>query len=766
MTTALFTCRQPVTRDCLFKRLDETLSPSFARKLRSLVGRSLDAAGVGTDPAEDMRITLSNLHHLATTRAVHADAPAACRKVFTLATGRRGKEPLVVVRGGTLLSDQWLELLTFAESDTKRRAHSRLLALARVVHALGGGRLAPAVLPSSAELMKSGPLIGLSEKTVRMSIRTYRRLRLLAVTADPESAKRYAPLDDNRRIRGRNVLSVLAASGPCQHRSALDAIADVAPVLHAQLLKYKTSPMVKGKLHVPSTVAANIEAFSRLVGALLVHAPELLPIFSCKHLWNLTRPLESSDDEKEVWDEDTSTTSDVPLARWIIAKTAPQIRARCAPGVGTGYPTMVVSDLKAWFSVTEWAHGFKMRDNQSVEWECWRARYGALRQHVRERTIPAELLLRSKDKERIVNTYTMSHMWCVDLPVLAMESERLLQRLEAEIAAVRSARPSEDPMKTAVVMRALAAFEASAEGTLATSLVFYDGMRCAQYRCGRWGQHIRPDIDAKTGEWFGVKTRWYGHRLDEARVKQGTSRARQLGPAHLPMRVLRAYIDYVRAPRLMAAGVHVEDAHEANGRFPLFVSTVGKKPSPFSKEHFRNAIVGPVLYRIATQFHGCSFGDANTYEQVNRSDFFGVLGVHVSRYVIATGCARILDNLALGVMLTGDDPETLEASYIVNTWLPEGREGTWQNAKSYVPWLLRLVEDGALDNPLDTMPPALIPPGVAALMSGWSNEDRLTQIRMKRGVYGSPSGRLRRSRPDVAARNRARAAAGAISAGR
>ncbi len=44
---------------------------------------------------------------------------------------------------------------------------------------------------------------------------------------------------------------------------------------------------------------------------------------------------------------------------------------------------------------------------------------------------------------------------------------------------------------------------------------------------------------------------------------------------------------------------------------------------------------------------------------------------------------------------------------------------------------------------------------VAALMRAWSEEDRLVANMMKRSVHAIPSGRLRRSRPDVTGIERA-----------
>lgn len=767
--TPLLASSRPITRALLFAALDGHLSPAYARKLRSLVGRSLDAAGCPTDSTRDIRLLLSNLDRLDSTRAVATDAPAACRKARALVLGRTGTHRLVLPNKGTLLSTAWTSLLHHNTHDDKRRAASRLQALARAIDAAGGGDVAPATLPPIADIYTAAARIGLSEKTLLNAIRIYRRLRRRAIEADVSNRERYALIDDRRRVRGRNAVAVLRASGDTEVRDAMSAIAHLAPRLHAQLRRYQAHPVVKGKAHQPSTIEATVAACSRLVGALFRFAPERLPTFTIKDLWKELATLELSQQYIEDWDEVPTTDTSVCLARWVIAVTAPEIRARCAPGIDRGYVTMVISDLKHWFSLSEWAHGINMRDTMPEEWTIWRERYSTVRQHVIENQIPKDMLVFHKDKEVIVETFNLAHMCCVIIPVLFREAERLLDRLELEVAAAAKTGREIGEHVVALppaVQRALTAFEERAEPALALALMFFDGMRSVQYRMGRFGKHITPDIDTTTGEWYGVKTKWYGKRMDEARVKQGRDRARQLGTAHISMRVLRGFVQHVRSRRLIAAGVPVADATAPNGRFPLFVSTVNA-PAPWSDTHFQRTIVGAALYRVATEMLGHRFGEESSYEEFDRQRFCGVLGTHSSRYVIATGCSVLLDdNMHLAATLTSDDVATLRESYVVDSWLPNGRVGTWENASSYREWLERIVLTGADANPLDTLPPELLPPKVRDMFTTWATEDRETQRRVTRSKTGSPSGRVRGARPDVAARNRETARLRAEARGR
>lgn len=755
--TPLLDCAAVITRQRLFDALTGAVSLSYARKLKSLVGRALDAAGCTDGSARDIRLLLTYLDRLESTRAVAPDAPAACRKVRALALGRAGAQRLVLPNKGTVLSAAWAALLSHSRGDDRRRDPSRLQALARAVDAAGGGEHAPAVLPSVEDIYAGGERIGLSDKTILNAIRIYRRLRRRAVDADERNRARYTLLDDRRRVRGRSALAALRSSGDTEVTDTLSAIARMAPVLHAQLLKYQSHPVVKGKAHTPSTVMANVAACSRLVGALFRYAPERLPTFSIKNLWKDMVRLELEQLGIEAWDEVPDGGSDVCLARWVVAMTAPEIRARCAPGLDSGYVSMVMADLKCWFSLTEWAHGTKMRDSTPEEWKSWRERYTSLRQHVTENQIPKDMLLHSKDKEQIVETFNLAHMYGVVLPTLFREAERLLDRLELEIAAAMKA--GRDVSATqhdlpAGVYQALCAFEERAEPALALALMFYDGMRSVQYRLGRFGVNITPDIDPATGEWFGVKTKWYGKRMATARVKQGADRARQLGVAHISMRVFRGFVEHVRSRRLVAAGVPLAAATAPNGHYALFVSSANA-PEAWSDTHYQRTLVGAALYRVATDLLGRRFGEAASYEEFDRKRFCGVLGTHASRYVIATGCAVLLDNnMQLAAALTSDDIETLRESYVVSSWLPEGRIGTWENAKSYRPWLEKMVQPGATENPLDTLPQELLPPAIRDMFATWAKEDREMLRRVARSMTGSPSGRVRRARPDVAARNR------------
>lgn len=756
----LFASTETITRAELFARLQSAVSPAHFRKLKSLAGRALDLAGYAADSPLDLRVALTNLERSPATKGIHVDAPAACRKVRELAIGGRGTERIAPSRGFVLLPAPWYDLLCYAQEDRKGRIRNRLLSVVRALEYMRRLEASPAGMPSTADLLVAGAALGLARHTMRTAISGYRRLRKKAIKSDPANEKKFAPIPDGRRARGRGAAAVLFAQGHGDDVvDPMEALKQLAPVFHRQLLKYLKAPVVKGRHHKPNTIQAIRATSFRLVGDIAVHAPELLATFSIKELWRQSRPLDEIDCNYEEWDEIPTSETEVPLARWLIAKIAPPIRERCAPMATTGYPTMIEADLKNWFSLTEHAHGQKLRDGDLRLWEEWRSRYKNIRQHVRENRIPEDQLLLAKDKKSIVETFTMSHVWCVGLPVLMRESERLLNRLEAELEAARKARVDGDPFVIPAVRQAADAFETSAERTIYTALVFYDGMRAAQYAGAMWGDHIRPDVDEKTKEWLSIQTRWVGHRLDSATVKQGKARARELGPGPISFRLFQAYLQYVRAPRLTARGVDPAAAMEPNGRYPLFVSpAAGSSAVAFSAEHLRIRVFGPTLYRMATEFFGKYIGDAKSYEEVDRRAHFGMFGIHMARYVNATGCYRILENPTAAQKLTSDTTKTLEGDYVVDTWLAEGREGSWRNALSYRPWLERMIQPLATERPLETMPAELLPPGVHRLFERWNEEDQALARSVMRNTYGSPSGRVRAARPDVADRNRQRAA--------
>jgi hypothetical protein len=163
---------------------------------------------------------------------------------------------------------------------------------------------------------------------------------------------------------------------------------------------------------------------------------------------------------------------------------------------------------------------------------------------------------------------------------------------------------------------------------------------------------------------------------------------------------------------------------------------------------------------MATEFAGHTLGEAERYEDVDRRRCFGLLSLHAPRYVNATGCEKVLHDRELGRELTSDRSDQYEREYVVASWLPVGALGTWTHAGSYREVLDAMVRTpDAAPSPLDVLPAHLIPPSVRALLTAWEAEDRATARAAKRSTHGSPSGRQRRARPDVAARNRARAAA-------
>jgi hypothetical protein len=286
----LFAPNVPVTRDALLAALRSPaagLTAAQAGKLVSYAGRALAAAGYPAGSPADLRLVLANLDRLATTRALHADAPGACRQVRALATGATGAERLMLPADRTLLPETFEALLAYAPDAKRARARSRLTTLARVISHLGLLASAPAAMPGSAAMRAAAPAVGIRPDTVDSALAPYRRLRDAALAADPANARRFGPIPDGRRVRGRSVLAVLAARGDLgEAADPLAAIGTLAPMLHKQLVKYMAAPVVRDRVHVAGTVAANVEAAARLVGDLAIHAPEVLPAFKIGDLWS------------------------------------------------------------------------------------------------------------------------------------------------------------------------------------------------------------------------------------------------------------------------------------------------------------------------------------------------------------------------------------------------------------------------------------------------------------------------------------------------
>ncbi len=700
-------------------------------------------------------------------RRVPEDTAGCVARFLRTVYGYNGSSRQIAWRQGSLVPVEWMGLLQYAGSrDVQPGSH--LAALARVARWVRPGVDLTRELPTSKELRDAAEQLPSPVKpgTMNCALASYRRLRAAAVEANPANAERYPVLPDRRQSRGRGLLSVLARSADVADRSLGEAgdlraaIHVLAPALYQQLIELEANPRgQRGKLLSVGYVDEMWDTVGHIVATLYVHRPALLPTCEIDTLWTTTVTVTaaaagvSARNEKYLPREAGGTSDEVTmsLARWLVDLMA--AASRKITGVTDGYSASLVGDVTQWWTLTEVYHGADLRMVNPELWGQWELAYGSLKKHLRTNPVPEDEVAKKASLARM-ELVSLPHLWCVGLPLLGREAERLLDRLEAlRLAAIRAGYA--DPMQAQSVREARDAFAAASEPYLMTAVVWIDTMRCAQYLHGRWGLDFVGDRNA-SGQMIALHCCWDGKRLNRARIKQGSTGRRAYGPGLLNLRVLDGYVTYVRAPRLVRLGASLADAIASNGRWPLFVSSDARSLElcSLSESSFRRDRLGVTLYRVATEVLGHELGP---YAQMNRAkDWKGAWAPHEVRKDVATIVGRLLGMWDRACAMTMDTQETLAQKYDVRGYYPVGEVGEWRCVETYYPHVRALLEDPRrAPCPLDD-PDLPLPPGARAILDRWAEEDRTLKPRASRSTHGVAEARLRRPRPDVTVRNRAR----------
>lgn len=784
MTTPLIPCQSPSTRaeaESAFRsyaartRDDATeghdiISWSNEARILSLWGAACDALRVG--PGDDVIPLLPDLWRLKAgldaedglARRVPDDAPGCARRVLRTVYCYHGDNRQLGRDGGSLVPASLQGLLRYDDgSEAQPEAH--LAVFGRVVRHVVPEMDAPRELPDVRQLYAAADTLPSPVKpgTIRAAASCYRRLRAKAVAADPANAEQFAVLADPRRTQGRGLLKALSESKDPSDRAfgqagdLENALKAKAPLLHAQMKEFAADPRgMKGKLLSVEYVEEMWNAASGIAAILYEYRPTALPAFEVDQLWTcmveMTPEVAGVDARNAKYLPAGAGTVSVLLARWLADRMAE--KSRCLTGASSGYPASVTGDVTQWWTLTERFHGNAIRTINPAVWTDWKRQYDALRDHIRANPVPADEVAQKASLERML-LVSLPILWCVALPLLGREAERLLDRFEALRRAAVNAGHT-DPLMVPNVARARTEFEERAEGYLAVLLPWIDTMRRAQYLHGRYGLHFVPGYN-EHGRLIALHCNWAGKRLDRARVKQGTLGHRAYGPGLINLRVFMGYIEHVRAPRLVKLGAAPNEAVAPNGRWPLFVGpdATSLDDCAMSESTLRVLRYGATLYRITTEILG---HDLEPYESMDRAKRWkGAWAMHEVRKDAATIIGELMGRWDRACAMTMDAVEVLKKRYLVPGFHIVGEPGEWQCVETYLPYVCALLENPRrAPCPLDD-PDLPLPPGARAMLERWAEEDAKRGRRARRSKHGVADAHLRRPRPDVAERNRQRA---------
>jgi hypothetical protein len=480
-----------------------------------------------------------------------------------------------------------------------------------------------------------------------------------------------------------------------------------------------------------------------VAAALYEHRPSLLPTFEISDMWESTvdvsAKLAVNKAHNEKFIPAGMSTLAVPMSRWLVERMAEASREHT--GVSGGYPHAVYADFTFLWTMTERLHGNDLRAVNLPLWQKWTIQHQAVCEHMKANPVPKSEIP-EKASLRRMNVVSLPHVLCIGAPLLGREAERLLDRLEnLEEAATRAgyADVSESESVTAVRDE----FETKAECYVALALPWALSLRNAQYEHGHFGAHFQLER-GDSGEVTGLPCSYNGDLNDPAKMKQGTTNGRVLGPGILNLRVFEAYLERVRAPRLMRLGVSPEEANAPNGKWPLFVGAQAESQAhcQMSASLYRIDKYGATLYRIATEFLG---HDLEPYREMDRATKWrGAWATHDIRKDVATIIGQLMGEWALACALTSDTQDVLIKKYVVDGFVPSGRRGDWRNVQTYLPWTLELLRNPA-DAPCPLDDPALpLPPLVRQLIEAWADEDRQASKKAAHSKWGVADARLRR----------------------
>lgn len=681
-------------------------------------------------------------------RSIPEDAPGAAKDLVQIVYGFTSTKQLGR-EGGTLISQSLRALEPFCSTPFEK---ANLVALGRLLHHHPSAASAPRVMPSSAELFKVAATMpgGMHKGTAHAALSSYRSLRERAVESDPDLAKQLALLPDGRHLKGRGLLPVLAKSKSATDRALgeagdlEEALARLAPVLYQQTSEFVAEGLGMRNRQLSNTYL--VDAWStagNVAAALYEHQPEALATFQISDIWQKSVSVDAKAAVEKAHNEqflpEGASTLSVPMSRWLVDRMADASREHT--GVTGGYPQAVYADYVSLWTMTERLHGNDLRAINLPLWQKWTIQQKVVREHMKANPVPrAEIP--EKASLRRMNVVSLPHVLCVGAPLLGREAERLLDRLEQlEAAAVRAG--YEDVREAKSVEQALDEFSSKAECYVAFVLPWALSLRNAQYAHGHYGNHFRLEY-ADSGEVTALRCSYTGDLNDDARMKQGTSNGRLLGPGILNLRVFQAYLWRVRAPRLMRLGASAEEAVASNGKWPLFVGALAQSLDRcrMSASLLSRYKYGATLYRVATEFLG---HELEPYMEMDRGTTWrGAWATHDIRKDVATIIGQLLGEWPLACALTSDTQDVLMKKYVVNGFVPSGRRGDWRNVQTYLPRALEVLRNPA-DAPCPLDDPTLpLPPLVRQIIESWAEEDRQAQKKAKRSKWGVADAHMRR----------------------
>jgi hypothetical protein len=682
-------------------------------------------------------------------RTIPKDAPGAARDLVKIVYGYIGTKQLGR-EGGTLMPVSLKILDPYCTSPFHK---PNLVALGRLLHHAAAPD-APRVMPSSAVLFDVAKTMPnkMNKGTAHAAMSTYRSLRELALKDHPHLAAELGPLPDRRHVKGRGLLSVLAKSTSATDRALGEAgdlraaLKQLAPKLYQQTNEFVAEGlgMRNGQL---STKYLN-EAWSaagNVAAALYEHRPSLLATFKVSDIWQSSVGVDAKVAVQKAHNEEFipagMSTLEVPMSRWLVDRMAEASREHT--GVSGGYPQAVYADFVLLWTMTERLHGNDLRAVNLPLWQKWTIQQNAVREHMKANPVPKSEIPEKASLRRL-NVVSLPHVLCIGAPLLGHEAERLLNRLERLEAAATAAGYLEVGEAESVA-KALDDFTTKAECYVALVLPWALSLRNAQYAHGHFGEHFQLER-SDTGDVTGLRCTYTGAKDDKARMKQGTSNGRLLGPGILNLRVFQAYLERVRAPRLMRLGASADEAVAPNGKWPLFVGALAESLDHclMSESLLSRDKYGATLYRIATEFLG---HELEPYKEMDRAiTWRGAWGTHDIRKDVATIIGKLMGEWPLACALTSDTQEVLIKKYVVDGFVPSGRRGDWRNVQTYLPWTLELLRNPA-DAPCPLDDPELpLPPRVRQTLERWAEEDRAAAKKAGRSKWGVADARLRRPR--------------------
>lgn len=681
-------------------------------------------------------------------RTIPQDAPGATKDLVRIVYGYTSTKQLGRA-GGSLIPHSLQVLAPFCTSPFHK---PNLVALGRLLHHHPSAKNAPREMPSSAELYEVAEAMPgqMYKATAHAAMSTYRSLRELAIESNPELAEQLGHLPDRRHLKGRGLLPVLAQSCSVTDRMLGEAgdleaaLKQLAPVLYQQTKEFVADGL--GMRNRPLSSSYIKEAWStagNVAAALYEHQPRLLGSFEISDMWETSVDMAANTAVAKAYNQKFipagMTTLEVPMSRWLVDRMAEASRKHT--GVSSGYPQAVYADFVLLWTMTERLHGNDLRAINLPLWQKWTIQQKAVREHMKANPVPSSEIP-EKASLRRMDVVSLPLVLCVGAPLLGREAERLLDRLERlEDAAARAG--YEGVGEAESVATARDEFEKKAECYVALALPWALSLRNAQYEHGHFGAHFQLER-ADSGEVTGLRCSYTGDLTDKAKMKQGTSNGRLLGPGILNLRVFEAYLERVRAPRLQRLGVSAEDAVAPNGKWPLFVGALAA-----SQEHCRMSAslysrdkYGATLYRIATEFLG---HELEPYKEMDRGTTWrGAWGTHDIRKDVATIIGKLMGEWPLACALTSDTQEVLMKKYVVDGFVPSGRRGDWRNVQTYLPWTLELLRNPA-DAPCPLDDPQLpLPPLVREIVERWADEDRQAAKKARHSKWGVADARMRR----------------------